>query len=60
MHIGIDIDGVLNNLDEYHIIQGSKFCYENNLPLDLHIEKYKLRSKFNWDKATERQFYKQN
>lgn len=60
VHIGIDIDGVLNNLDEYHIIQGSKFCYENNLPFDFHIEKYKLRSKFNWNKATERQFYKQN
>lgn len=60
MKIGIDIDGVLNNLDEYHIIQGTKFCYENDLPFDLHIEKYKLRNKFDWDKATERRFYEKN
>ena len=60
MQIGIDIDGVLNNLDEYHITQGTKFCYENALPFNLHIEEYKLQNKFNWDKATEHRFYEQN
>ncbi len=60
MNIGIDIDGVINNLDEYHIVEGTKFCYENMLPFNFHINEYKLRNKFNWDRKMEQQFYLQN
>lgn len=31
MRIGIDIDGVLTNDDEYILDCTSKYCYENNL-----------------------------
>ncbi len=60
MNIGIDIDGVINNLDEFHIAAGTKFCYKHRLPYDMHIEKYKIREKFDWDKTIERSFYQEN
>lgn len=31
MNIGIDIDGVLTNDDDYILDFTSKYCYENNL-----------------------------
>ncbi len=55
--IGIDIDGVINNLEEFYKTYGSKFCYENKLPLQIYEEKYKLRDMFNWNKETENLFW---
>lgn len=60
MKIGIDIDGVLNNLDEYYIICGTKFCFEKGIPFCMHIDKYNLTDKFDWNKSTEIQFYQEN
>lgn len=55
--IGIDIDGVMNNLEEFYKTYGSKFCYENKLPLQINEKKYKLRDIFNWNKETENLFW---
>lgn len=60
MNIGIDIDGVLNNLDEYYIVKGIQYCYQHRIPYVMHIDKYKLREKYDWDKTTERAFYQEN
>ncbi len=48
MNIGIDIDGVLTNLEEYIKIYGSKYAVENNLGFDLEMGKdsvYGFKSK---------------
>ena len=51
MNIGIDIDGVLTNDDEYLLDFTSKYCYENNLSgfLDANLYEY---SKYDWDEDT--------
>lgn len=59
MNIGVDIDGVLNNLDMFQVAEGMKYCYEHDLPNDLDINKYKVRDKFSWNKTTEQLFFKE-
>lgn len=54
--IGIDIDGVMNNLEEFYKSYGTKFCYENNIPLQINAHEYKLKDIFNWDKIIEKKF----
>lgn len=51
MNIGIDIDGVLTNDDDYILDCATKFCYENNLTFFDNPYNYETR-KFDWDKHT--------
>ena len=51
MRIGIDIDGVLTNEDEYLLDTTTKYCYENNLENYIDATKYETR-KFNWTNNT--------
>lgn len=51
MNIGIDIDGVLTNDDEYILDFTSKYCYEHNLAGFYNANLYEYR-KFNWDENT--------
>jgi uncharacterized HAD superfamily protein len=46
LRIGIDIDGVINNLERFHINYGTCYCYENNLPVLLNPTAYKLRQMY--------------
>ncbi len=48
MNIGIDIDGVLTNDDDYILDCTTKFCYEKGLKLFDDPYKYEYR-KFDWD-----------
>lgn len=48
MNIGIDIDGVLTNDDDYILDFTSKYCYEHNLTGFNNANLYEYR-KFNWD-----------
>lgn len=57
MKIGIDIDGVINNLEAYHKELGTKFCYENNFHRMICPDEYKARDIFGWDRKIERVFY---
>ena len=51
MRIGIDIDGVLTNEDDYILDYTSKYCYENGL--DFFTEPYRYEyQKLNWNKST--------
>ena len=40
MRIGIDIDGVLVDLERFVIDYGTKFCKENNLPINIELGSY--------------------
>lgn len=31
LRIGIDIDGVINDLERFHLDYGTRYCFENNL-----------------------------
>ena len=51
MRIGIDIDGVLTNDDDYILDFTSKYCYDNNLNEFNNANLYEYR-KLNWDETT--------
>ena len=51
MNIGIDIDGVLINDDDYILDFTSKYCYEHNLKGFDNANLYEYR-KLNWDENT--------
>lgn len=51
MNIGIDIDGVLTNDDDYILDCTSKYCYENNIKGFENADLYEYR-KFDWDENT--------
>lgn len=40
MRIGIDIDGVLTNMEQFMIDYATKYCYENNLPIKINVSEY--------------------
>lgn len=52
MRIGIDIDGVLTNDDDYILDTGTKFFLENNINSYVEPYEYELWKKFKWDKDT--------
>lgn len=55
MKIGIDIDGVLTNDDEFVLDYATKFCYENNLEFYKDPYLWETR-KFNWDEDILQQY----
>ena len=46
MKIGIDIDGVLTDIEKYICDYGTKFCYENNIPINIEHIYYDERKLF--------------
>lgn len=40
MRIGIDIDGVLTNMEQFMLDYATKYCYENNLPIKINVHEY--------------------
>ena len=49
MRIGIDIDGVLTDIERFMIDYNSKYCIENNLPVNLKLGEYDDMKMFNFD-----------
>lgn len=47
MKIGIDIDGVITNYEQFLLDYGSKYCYENNIPINVDINEQEDEKKFN-------------
>ena len=47
MRIGVDIDGVLNDIGEWHYSCGFKFCIENNIDRGFNPYKYMMEEQFN-------------
>lgn len=48
MRIGIDIDGVLTDIERFILDYGSKFCYENNIPFQIKEGIYDEQATFGW------------
>jgi len=48
MRIGIDIDGVLMDIERFMIDYGAKYCTENNLPINIKLGEYDECEFFNW------------
>lgn len=60
MNIGIDIDGVLTDLERVTIDYGVKMCIEENWPINLNVNKYWAKEVFNWTEEQVRKFWNRN
>lgn len=47
MNIGIDIDGILTDFHTWLIDYGSKYFYENDIPVSFKLDNYKINDLFN-------------
>lgn len=59
MNIGIDVDGVLVDLETKMLTYGTKFSVENNLNINIKPNEYWETKKFNWTENQELQFWNQ-
>lgn len=57
MKIGIDIDGVLTNIEEVQIDYGSKFFYEKGIYKGLDVTKYYVSDMFNVSRDDDFEFW---
>lgn len=48
MRIGIDIDGVLTDIERFIADYGTKYCVENHLPINIKVGEYDEFKTFNW------------
>ena len=60
MNIGVDIDGVLTDLERMALDCGTKMCVEENIPIELNLSKYWEMEKYNWTKEQEELFWNKN
>ena len=59
MRIGVDLDGVLNDVAEWHFACGSKFCLENNINRGFNPEGYYMEEQFHLTSDENREFWRQ-
>ena len=59
MRIGVDIDGVLNDIAEWHYSCGFKFCIENDIKRGFHPEKYMIEEQFELTEEENFKFWKE-
>lgn len=57
MRIGIDIDGVLTNLEQFLLDYGTKFNYENNIENKVNVSAYDEYQAFGWTKEQGDKFW---
>lgn len=57
MNIGIDIDGVLTDLQKATIDYGTKMCVDENWPIKIDLNEYDEAKKFNWTEEQEEKFW---
>lgn len=57
MKIGIDIDGVLTDIEKHICDYGTKFCYENNIPINIKHIFYDEMKTFNWNQEQAIKFW---
>lgn len=57
MRIGIDIDGVLTNVEQYILDHISKYCVENNIEYNIGNSNYDYCKTFNISKEIEKDFW---
>lgn len=59
MRIGVDIDGVLNNIGEWHYSCGFKYCIENNINRGFQPDKYMIEEQFYLTDEENKRFWKE-
>lgn len=59
MRIGIDIDGVLVDIERFTVDYGTKYCVENNLPIDITVGEYDENKAFHWTDEQDLKFWNQ-
>ena len=59
MRIGIDIDGVLNDVGQWHYSCGYKFCIENNIDRGFNPNKYLIEEQFFLTEEENNRFWKE-
>lgn len=57
MKIGIDIDGVLIDLERYVIDYGTKICVEKQWKINLKLDEYFEKERFFWTDEQEEEFW---
>ena len=57
MNIGVDIDGVLTDVERAVIDYGTKMCVEENWQINIDISKYNTNEAFNWTEEQENKFW---
>jgi uncharacterized HAD superfamily protein len=57
MNIGIDIDGVLTDLERFAFNYGCKYNVEEGIKTNINPEKYWEEEKFNWNSEQEEKFW---
>lgn len=55
--IGIDIDGVVNDLTLFHITYGTKYCFENNISYNIFNNFLDSTEIFRWSTDTDNLFW---
>ena len=59
MRIGVDVDGVLNDIGAWHYACGFKFCIENKIDRGFHPEKYMIEEQFGITDEENLKFWKE-
>lgn len=59
MRIGVDIDGVLNDIGQWHYSCGFKFCIENNINREFNPNKYMMEEQFGLTDKENYKFWKE-
>lgn len=59
MRIGVDIDGVLNDLGRFHLECGLQFCQRHHLSSEMDLTAYEVRDMFRWTEQDYRRFQKE-
>ena len=57
MNIGVDIDGVLIDIEKFSTNYGIKFCVEENLDIKINTQEYYEALKFSWTEEQENKFW---
>ena len=60
MRIGIDIDGVLTNIERYALDNISKYCVENNLKYKIDVANYNYDEMFDISEEEENAFWEKS
>lgn len=57
MRIGIDIDGVLVDIEKFEVDYGTKFCIDNNIPINIIEGCYNESEAFGWTEEQTLKFW---
>lgn len=57
--IGIDIDGVINNQEQFNLECGKQFCHKNHLSCIPDLTAYEIQDIFNWAESDYRRFQRE-